>query len=199
MRSVFNFLVEPKDGITTAKKDVGGNELLLNTELQNHQYTSRHGVVVGTPLAEESEVQVGDEIIVHHNVFRVFRDVRGIEKNSKSYINDNLYSVAPDQVFAFKRGDAGWQAIKGFCFVKPIANKNSFSLHNEREAIGIIKYASATNGLEVGALVGFRPGSEYEFNIEEQRVYRVPVNLITIQYDYQGDEEEYNPSWAQGS
>jgi hypothetical protein len=37
---------------------------------------------------------------------------------------------------------------------------------------------------------------EYEFIIEGQRLYRVPTNLITIKYEYQGDEEEYNPSWT---
>ncbi len=38
---------------------------------------------------------------------------------------------------------------------------------------------------------------EYEFNIEGQRLYRVPTNQITIKYEYQGDEEEYNPSSTQ--
>ncbi len=195
MRSVFNFLLEPKAGITTAKKNIDGKELLLNTELQNHQYTSRHGVVKTIPMAENTDILPGDEVIVHHNVFRVFRDVRGIEKNSKSYISDNLYSVAADQIFAYKR-NGQWRAVKGFCFVKPIVSKTQFSLHKEREAIGVVKFAC--DDFETGALVGFKPGSEYEFNIEGERLYRVPINLITIQYEYQGDEEEYNPSWTQG-
>ena len=29
-------------------------------------------------------------------------------------------------------------------------------------------------------------------------MYRVPTNQITIKYEYQGNEEEYNPSWAAG-
>ena len=146
-------------------------------------------------VAKSLSLKPGDEVIVHHNVFRVFRDVRGIEKNSKSYISDNLYSVASDQIFAYKR-NGQWRAVKGFCFVKPIVSKTQFSEHKEREAIGVVKFAC--DEFETGALVGFKPGSEYEFNIEEQRVYRVPINLITIQYEYQGDEEEYNPSWTQG-
>ena len=40
---------------------------------------------------------------------------------------------------------------------------------------------------------------EYEFNIEGERLYRVPTNKITIKYEYQGNEEEYNPSWSQSS
>ena len=72
-----------------------------------------------------------------------------------------------------------------------------FSLDKEIPLIGIVKYGNDT--IENGTLVGFKPGMEYEFIIEGQRLYRVPTNLITIKYEYQGDEEEYNPSWAEGS
>ena len=51
----------------------------------------------------------------------------------------------------------------------------------------------------IGCLVGFHPGSEYEFVVDGQRLYRVLSNLITIKYEYQGNEEEYNPSWAESS
>ena len=58
MKSVFNFIVEPKHGRSTAKKDIDGKELLLNTELQNHNYTSRLGVVKALPAAEKSEIEI---------------------------------------------------------------------------------------------------------------------------------------------
>jgi len=45
-------------------------------------------------------------------------------------------------------------------------------------------------------LVGFRPGAEYEFVLNNNKLYRVPTNSITIKYEYQGNEEEYNPSWT---
>ena len=45
-------------------------------------------------------------------------------------------------------------------------------------------------------LIGFRPNSEYEFVFEGKRLYRVLSNFITIKYEYQGNEEEYNPSWS---
>ena len=69
-----------------------------------------------------------------------------------------------------------------------------FSLDKERPLIGIVKYDN--DFIENGALVGFRPGMEYEFMIEGQRLYRVPTNLISIKYECKGDEEEYNPSWT---
>ena len=39
-------------------------------------------------------------------------------------------------------------------------------------------------------------GSIYEFIIDGKRLYRVYSKFITIKYEYQGNEEEYNPSWA---
>ena len=48
-----------------------------------------------------------------------------------------------------------------------------------------------------GSLVGFSPSSEYEFVIDNDRLYRMRTNDITIKYEYKGDEVEYNPSWAE--
>ena len=194
MQSVFNYLVEPKGSRTTGKKEVEGKELLLNTDLQNFQYSNRVGKVLGLPLAKRyEEIKEGDEIIVHHNIFRRFRDVRGKEKNSKNYLSENVYLVQPDQVYAYKRKDK-WKALKGFVFVMPIKSNDIFSIEDERPLIGIVKYSNGEFKKE--QLIGFRPNSEYEFIIEGQRLYRVPTNSITIKYEHQGDEEEYNPGWA---
>ena len=57
-----------------------------------------------------------------------------------------------------------------------------------------MKYSDGSFNL--GDLVGFTPFSKYEFVVDGERLYRVYSKFITIQYEYQGDEEEYNPSWA---
>ena len=197
MHSVFNYLVEPKGSRSTGKKDIEGQELLLNTELQNHEYVNRIGTILSLPLvAVHKELKEGDDVIVHHNVFRRFRDVRGKEKDSKNYLSENVYLVQPDQVYAYKRNNE-WKALEGFVFVMPIKETRMFSVNDERPLIGIIKYSNGE--FEKEQLIGFRPNSEYEFIIEGQRLYRVPVNSITIKYEHQGNEEEYNPGWAQSS
>ena len=194
MQSVFNYLVEPKGSRTTGKKEVEGKELLLNTDLQNFQYSNRVGKVLGLPLAKRyEEIKEGDEVIVHHNIFRRFRDVRGKEKDSKNYLSENVYLVQPDQIYAYKRKDE-WKALKGFVFVMPLKSNDIFSIEDERPLIGIVKYSNGEFKEE--QLIGFRPNSEYEFIIEGQRLYRVPTNSITIKYEHQGDEEEYNPGWV---
>ena len=196
MQSVFNYLVSPKGDRTVGSKEIEGQTLLLNTDLQNHSYTNRIGTILNLPLVGNEELKEGDDIIVHHNVFRRFRDVRGNEKDSKNYLSEDVYTIQADQIYAFKR-NSEWKALKGFCFVKPIKEDKMFSVDFEKPLIGIVKLGN--DEIEKESLVGFKPNSEYEFVIEGQRLYRVPTNSITIKYEYQGNEEEYNPSWASSS
>jgi hypothetical protein len=197
MQSVYDFIVMPKGERSTSKTDIGGQELLLNTELQNHQYVNRVGVVLSTPIIGETTIEPGDQVIVHHNVFRRFYDVRGNEKNSKSFFKEGVYFVNPDQIFACKKPMQNWEPINGFYFVKPLKNNDTFSVEKEIPLKGIVKHGDKQ--IPEGTLVGFSPRSEYEFIIDGERLYRVPKQYITIKYEYQGNEEEYNPSWASGS
>jgi hypothetical protein len=196
MKALFDFIIEPVGERYNNKKGVEDSELILNTELHNHNYSNRIAKVIAVPSEIETEIEVGDKVIVHHNVFRRFKDIRGVEKNSKSYYKDNIYFAGEDQVYAYKRC-CGWTACKGFNFVKPIKETKMFSINFEKEGIGVL-YAKdpELKELSKGDLVGFKPGAEYEFVIGKDRVYRVPTNSITIKYEYQGNEAEYNPSWT---
>ena len=196
MKSVYNFVVKPKGERYNNTKKLDGGKLILNTEIYNHQYVNSEAVVVSTPIIGDTNIKPGDTVIVHHNVFRRWHNVKGIEKNSKSYFNEDTYFINHDQIFLYKR-DEKWVAPKGYCFVIPLKATNKLDINKERPLIGIVKYSDGT--VEENSLVGFRPNSEYEFIIDGERLYRVLSNFITIKYEYQGDEEEYNPSWAKSS
>ena len=196
MKSVHNFVVTPKGERYNNSKQVGDSELILNTEIYNHQYVNREAIVISTPIAGYTEIQAGDTVIVHHNVFRRWHDVKGIEKNSRSYFNESTYFINHDQIFLYKRKDK-WIAPKGYCFVIPLKATDQFNTESEKPLQGIVKYSDGT--VNVNELVGFRPNSEYEFIVDGERLFRVLSNFITIKYEYQGNEEEYNPSWAQSS
>ncbi len=199
MKGMFDFIIKPKESRYNNIKNIGDSKLILNTELQNHQYVSREGVVIGEPSINTTGVKKGDTVVLHHNVFRRYRDIRGKEKNGKSYYKDNIYVVSPDLIFAKIKEDKIYP-LNGFNFVKPIKEDKMFSINFEKPLIGILKYKdSSLKVMTIGDLVGFRPGSEYEFFLNKERLYRVPTNSITIKYEYQGNEEEYNPSWAQSS
>ena len=196
MKSVYNFVVTPKGERYNNKKKVGDSELILNTEIFNHQYVNREAIVISTPIVGDTDIKAGDTVIVHHNVFRRWHNQYGEEKNSRSYFNESTYFINHDQIFLYKRNNK-WLAPKGYCFVKPLKAIDQFNTESEKPLQGIIKYSDGT--VEVNDLVGFTPNSEYEFIVDGQRLYRVLSNFITIKYEYQGDEKEYNPSWAKSS
>ena len=196
MKSVYNFVVTPKGDRYNNTKEVDGGKLILNTEIFNHQYVNREAIVVSTPMVGQTDIKPGDTVIVHHNVFRRWHDVKGKEKNSRSYFNESTYFITQDQIFLYKRDDE-WKAPKGYCFVIPLKATDQFNIESEKPLQGIIKYSDGT--VKVDDLIGFRPGSEYEFIVNGERLYRVLSNFITIKYEHQGNEEEYNPSWAQSS
>ena len=194
MKSVYNFVVKPKGERYNNKKKIGDSELILNTEIFNHQYVNREAIVISTPIIGDTNIKPGDTIIVHHNVFRRWHNVYGVEKNSKSFFDESTYIVNYDQIFLYKRYN-DWITPKGYCFIKPLKAIDQFNIESEKPLQGIIKYSDGT--FEKEELVGFTPNSEYEFIIDNERLYRVYTKFITIKYEYQGNEEEYNPSWAQ--
>ena len=197
MKSVYNFVVTPIGERYNNTKKVEGGNLILNTEIFNHQFVNRIAKVISVPIIGDTDIKSGDDVIIHHNVFRRWHDVKGIEKNSRSYFNESTYLITQDQIFLYKR-NGEWNAPKGFCFVKPLKEMDDpLNVNIERPLIGIVKYSDGT--VKVNELVGFRPSSEYEFVIDGERLYRILSNFITIKYEYQGDEEEYNPSWTESS
>ena len=194
MKSVYNFVVKPIGKRYNNVKKVGDKELIINTEIFNHQYVNRKATVISKPIIGDTDIDIGSNVVLHHNVFRRWHNVKGIEKNSKSYFNEDTYIVQPDQIFLYKKLWQ-WRSPKGFCWVKPIKNKDKYANRETQENIGIIKYTDGS--FNVKDLVGFTPQSNYEFVIDSELLYRVYTKFITIKYEYQGDEEAYNPSWAQ--
>ena len=199
MKSVYNFVVAPIGERYNNTKKIGDSEIIINTEIYNHQYVNRLAKIVSTPIIGDTDLQPGDEVMIHHNVFRRWHNVKGVEKNSRSYFNENTYLINYDQIFLVKYNksfsDDNWYAPHGYCFVKPIKDKDNFNIDIERPAVGIVKYSDGT--VEEGDLVGYKPKTECEFIVDGEKLYRILSNLITIKYEYQGNEETYNPSWAQ--
>ena len=193
MKSPFYFLVKPIGDRYTNVKKIGDNTLLLNTEISNHEFVNRHAKVISSPSAYETGIKPGEELIIHHNVFRRWYDIKGRERNSSSFIKEDLFTVAFDQVFLHKKENK-WKPLKGFCFVQPIKNKIKYDLNQEKPLIGKVVYGNGD--IKEGEIVGFSPGDEYEFVINGKRLYRVMDKYITMKYENKRNEETYNPSWA---
>lgn len=201
MQSVFNFIVKPVGDRYNNKVKVDGKELILNTKIESFKSVNKLAEVVSTPLAYSTDIKKGDLVVIHHNVFRRFYDIRGNQKNSRAYFMDDLYFCDLDQIYLYKNEDK-WKTFGDRCFIKPLKNIDYLKLDKEQRLIGILKYGNESlNKLKInpGDLVGYTPDGEWEFLIDGERLYCMKSNDIVIKYEYKGDEAEYNPSWTQSS
>ncbi len=201
MKSLYNFIVKPLGERYANTKKIGEKELILNTKIESWKFVNRFAEVVSTPLAFTTSINKGDIIVVHQNVFRRFYDMQGEQVNSRSYFKNDLYFVAIDQIYLYKNKDK-WLSFGDRCFVKPIKNSESILNRKEDPYVGILKIGN--NSLEAskinpGDMIGFKPGAEWEFFIDEERLYCMKSNDIVIKYGHKENKEEYNPSWANSS
>jgi hypothetical protein len=193
MKSPYNFIVSPKGERYNNEVKVDDKSLIINSEIFNHQYVNRNAIVKSCPIHNNLNLQDGDEVLVHHNLFRRWHNVKGIEKNSRAYFKDNLYFASEDQIF-LKKSKASWKSMPGFCFVQPLVNDNDLENKLEHDTKGVIVYTDGT--FSKGEVIGFTPFSKYEFIVEGKRLFRVHNKFITIKYEHKGNEKTYNPSWA---
>ena len=188
MRAIHDYIIVT-DNRYNNTTDVDGTELILNTEIteRDAEFVNRLATVAATPSARESEIEVGDQVLVHHNVFRRWYDMRGNEKNCRGYIDESTYMVSADQVFAYNR-TGEWKGALGYCFVKPIEDDSMFREERYKKCQGVLTFTDKHMddlGVKPGTIVGFRPGSEYEFTIDGEIYYRVLSNFLTIIYGLQ--------------
>ncbi len=198
MRSVYDFIIKPVGKRYDNEVKVGEHTLITNSSIESFKHVNNIAEVVETPVAFATPIRKGDLIIVHHNVFRVFYDMKGIKKNSRSFLKDDLFFCAVDQVYLYKRTNT-WKSFGDRCFVAPVKNKNLLSTDKVADLIGILKIGNSSleeSGINPGDIVGFTPNSEWEFVVDNQIMYCMKSNDIVIKYGLDRNEEEYNSRWA---
>ena len=196
MKSLYSFIVKPLNNRYDNIRKVGDVDLVINTSIEDHQFISKKAVVVSTPAAYNTKINIGDEVYIHHNIFRRWYDQKGRERNSSTYFKDDLYFVSPEQIYMYNL-----KCHLNYCFIKPLKNQGFLNNRKEQPNVGIVKYANKTLealGINPGTLITFTPNSEFEFIIDGERLYCMKSNDIALTHEYQGNEEENNPSWAQG-
>ena len=199
MKSLGSFIIRPEESRYDNQIKIGNKSLITNTKVEDHRSVSKKATVVSVPLSIKTDIKPGDSVIVHHNVFRRFYDVRGNEKNSGSYFKEDMYFCDIAQIYMYKKNN-NWSTNLEYCFVSPIEETSDFSLEKEQKHIGILKYGNKSlEALKItpGDLVGFTKNSEFEFVVDGKRMYCMKSNDIVIKYEHKGNEKEYNPSWAE--
>ena len=101
MKSLYSFIVKPLNERYDNIKKINDKTLIINTGIENHRFVSKKAVVVSTPAAYASKIKIGDELYVHHNIFRRWYNMRGEEKNSSTFFKDDLYFVSPEQIYMY--------------------------------------------------------------------------------------------------
>jgi len=84
----------------------------------------------------------------------------------------------------YKHGDE-WHSYDRYCFVKPIPAEDSymFKPFSEEPLMGEMVYPNdylKSKGISSGDRVCFKPESEYEFNVEGEKLYRMYDHQITV-------------------
>ena len=197
MQSLYYFIVKPLNDRYDNIRRVDDTNLIINTSIENHRFVSKKAVVVSTPAAYTTKINIGDELYVHHNIFRRWYDQKDRERNSSTYFKDDMYFVAPEQIYMYNN-----KPHLDYCFVKPLKNQNILENRKEQPNVGIVKYSNKSlEALKItpGSLITFIPDSEFEFVINNERLYCMKSNDIALTHEYQGNEEENNPSWAKSS
>lgn len=185
MQSPFYFIVNPiNDTRYNNTKNIGGVDIIVNTSEEEHKFSNRYAVVVDVPLRYSGPIKAGDILLVHHNAFKFYNDMKGRRKSGRSFFRENVFLIDSEQFFMYK-SDGVWNAYDKYCFVRPVPAsdyyiKKSFKYE---PLMGEMMYPNKylkNRGVNAGDIVCFIPESDYEFDVDGEIMYRIYDHQITI-------------------
>lgn len=159
----------------------------LNTTIEAVPFINRVGTVQSAPAG--TILDQGDQVVVHHNIFRQINNLKGQMVKSDYHIWDKLYYVPPTEVFMFKKpGDEDWRAVDPYVFVEPILAEKLESQYLDlvvqdkyHQHLGIITHINQElidNGLRVGDKIVFSRDSEHQYDLDGRTLYRMRTSDI---------------------
>jgi hypothetical protein len=185
MQSPFYFIARPVLGKRYDNtRTYGDVEFIVSASEEDHRFSNRMAEVIEVPVGYTGPIQKGDTLLVHHNTFKFYNDIKGNRRSGKSFFKDDLFLIEPDQFFMYKH-DGKWNAYDRYCFVKPIPAEESWikkPITNE-PLMGVMVYPNERMiqcGVSSGDKVCFQPESEYEFYVDGERLYRMFDHQVTI-------------------
>ena len=185
MKSPFYFIAKPINGKRYDNtKDIGGIEFIVSTSEEDHKFSNRYAKVVELPIGYTGPISIGDTLLVHHNAFKFYNDMKGRQKSGKSFFKDDLFFIETDQFFLYKK-DSSWNAYDKYCFVRPIAATDYYikKFIKEEPLMGQMVYPNEyllSQGVKEGDYICFSPDSEYEFTVDGEKLYRMYDHQITV-------------------
>jgi hypothetical protein len=187
MKSPYSFIVKPYNNRRYDNvKSYGDIEFITSTSEEDHKSSNRFAIVISTPINYTGPIKEGDILLVHHNVFKFYNDMYGRRKSGKSFFKDDLFFVDVDQFYLYKsKGESNWKGYSKYCFIKPLkAQKSYLNKNSKNEPLqGTVKYINdelTKKGVKVGDKVLYEPESEYEFIVDDEKLYRMFTKNITV-------------------
>tara|TARA_R110000796_G_scaffold16994_4_gene52568 strand:- start:1910 stop:2455 length:546 start_codon:yes stop_codon:yes gene_type:complete len=164
----------------------GDGKLITSASQEDHTTTNRFAIVEEIPIlwAFNKDIKKGDTVVVHHNVFRKYYDMKGVEKSGPCHFKDDLYLVDIDQVYLHKSKDK-WSSVGDYCFIKPTEKEKDviLSVDRNKQLVGKVKYGNkelVSLDILEGDDVCFLPESEYEFKVEGETLYRMKTKDVCV-------------------
>ena len=179
----WSYLIEPVDGAYLNSEKIGGLDFVINTSIEDVKYVNRLGKVLNSP--QGSEIPKDSIVILHHNVFRVYYNMKGKKTKSNEYFRENKYLVPEEKIYMYNySGD--WVCTSDFCFVSPVdfLQDDEIFRSDKKEHVhtGVVKYIK-NSYINTGDKVAFTKNSEYEFNVDGEKLYRMKHKNICLLLD----------------
>jgi len=185
-------IVEITDTYKNEVEVTEGITFTVNSTIESVENINRVAKVIQSPSF--TTLEEGDEVIVHHNIARKRNGNSGDEEVSHFHIEGNKYFVPFSEIFMVKKkGSPDFEVLTPYVFVEAIQkkeekqgyftlNSNESNSHKGMEKlVGIMAYPNEeliSQGVKVGDKVIFRPYSEYEFNINNKKYYKMSTKDI---------------------
>ena len=181
MKSPFFFLIKPAGEEYNNSIEIAGQKIIINSTVENHKAVNRFAEVIQVPIHYKGDIKPGDTIIVHHNVFRIYYDMKGRPRKSPNFFQEGIYFIDPFQFYMYHNGTQ-WNSVDDWCFVRPITKEKSY-LYDEgfEENTGQMVYSNkllSKRGVKNGDLIKFSKNSEYEFGVNGEVLYRMNTKDI---------------------
>ena len=179
--AVYKTIVKPKDSKRYNNTEkIAGVDFIVHTSIsdKDHRHVNKIGIVTMIPTTEV-EYEVGDEVLIHHNAFRQFWNVRGQLQQSNSYINKEQFNVYKDQIYAYRKpGNKDWIMLNDNVLVKPTKENAKIRMNHDvyKPLHGTLAFGNPElSKLNIKPLDGvlFTPYSEHKFELDGVLYYRM--------------------------
>src|SRR5210317_1623991 len=99
MNPRYGYLIEPLGSEYNNTKNISGVDLVVNTTIEDAAFVNRIGVVRGLPTnIEDNELEIGDIVVVHHNVFRTYLNMKCQKTKSNEFFRETSYIVPLERI-----------------------------------------------------------------------------------------------------